>query len=222
MSARDIPGQERSARHSEGRAPSSEQPPPAAPDPVEAEALQAAAEARRAGWKLANEPDEFESQVRQSVKARAVRLFNEAKENPDSDANTLVHIFLVDQVAKVESERLRQDPKLVITEERRRGVEEQRESEMAKRRNRHLEAQTAKIRVDTVRSRKQIDKLKQQLEEGKMKLDQTRRVLEQARVSAEVGQPMDSAQICRKIAEIVGLEDPAGESSGSKESPVGT
>lgn len=220
MSARRIPSHEQSASHSEAAGEMAEQMPNPS-DPVEAEALQAAAEARRAGWKLANEPDEFEGQVRQSMRNCAVRLFTEAKENPNSDANTMVHIFLLDQVAKVQSERLHKDPKLVFTEERRRGVEEHRQAEMAKSRNFHLEAQTAKIRIDTVRSRKQIERIKQQLEEGTMKLDQTRRVLQQARVSAEVGQPMDSAQICRKIAEIVGLEDPAGQSSGNEESPMG-
>jgi hypothetical protein len=198
---------ERKMRRAEGvpPLPGSSEPPS---DDLPAEARETAAQARQAGWQIANEGDSLHGKITLTIKDRAAKLFREAVEDADSEANTMVHILLLDQIAEIEAERLRQDPRLVLSEERHRGIEYDQQAELSKHRNRKLDAETAKARLEIERLHKQIDKLRQELEAGDLKLKKARRTLEQAKISADLGQPMDAQQVCRRIAEIVGLEDP--------------
>ena len=99
-------------------------PPPL--DPVEAEAQEALEQVPDFGY-IDEEP--FHGKITASIRDKAEKMFQMALEDPNSDANLMVRIMLLNQVAKVEAERYRQDPKLVLTEERRRGAEHVRQLE---------------------------------------------------------------------------------------------
>lgn len=185
------------------------QQPGSAPDAAKGEALEAAEKAREGGWQIGDEGDTLHGKIRLTLKDLTAKLFRQASEDPDSEANSMVQILLLNQIAEIDTERYRQDPKMVLSEERRRGIEHDRQAELAKHRNKKMEADTAKVRLEIERLKGQIKKLTQDLEAGEIKLEQARRVLDQANVSAEVGQPMDPQKVYRRIAEIVGLRAPA-------------
>jgi hypothetical protein len=183
---------------------------PASPlDPAKAEALEAAGTARLAGWQIGDEGDSLHGKIILTLKDRAYKLFRQAAEDPDSEANTIVQIMLLNQIGEIEAARYQADPKLVLTEERHRGIEHDMQAEMAKHRITKLDADTAKATLEIDRLRHRIEKLKQELEAGKMKLDQARRVVGEAQVNADLGRPMDPQEVYRRIFEIVGLQAPA-------------
>jgi hypothetical protein len=173
------------------------------------EALAAGEKAREAGYQIGNEGDRLHGKVTLQIIETAERLLLQIKENPDSEANTLVRVLLLNQIAQIEAAKIREDPKLVFSEERRRGIEYDQEAEKAKTRNIKVEADTDKVRAEIDRLQKQIQKLEQDLRQGEMKLAQAQRVVDQAQLSNQLGQPMDAQQVYRRIAEIVGLRAPS-------------
>jgi hypothetical protein len=182
------------------------------PDPAEAEALETAEEARKSGWQLTGD-DPLHGQIVVKLKERVAKLVREAAQDPNSEANTMVHLLLLNQVAKIEEKSYQEDPRLTFTEERHRGIEFRRQAELARHRVKQMEASTAKTKTEDRRLKRQVRKLEQEIEAGRIKLEQTRRVLDQATVAKQQGAPLDPVSVYTKIAEIIGLQSPAQQSA---------
>ncbi|HUI43137.1 MAG TPA: hypothetical protein VL523_14335 [Terriglobia bacterium] len=162
------------------------------------------------GFKYTSE-DPMHGKIVLKLKDRVRELFQAAVENPDSDANEIVQILLLNQVTNMQAESYQRDPRLVLTEERQRGSQHKRQLEHDQRDKRRLDALLAKTRKETVRLNKQIEKLDQELQAGKMKLEQAKGVMNEAAAAQASGRPMDPQEVYRKIFEIVGLQEPVRE-----------
>jgi len=145
-------------------------------------------------------------------------LYQKAVENPNSEANAIVRILLLNQIRHMQPEKYQEEPRLTLTEERRRGIEVEQKQEMYQHEAKKFEIFAAVKALEIERLSAQVKKLEAETERTRLQLDQARRVLDQAKTATEYGQPMDPQQVYQRIFEIVGLNsplEPIGEPSGA-------
>lgn len=124
-------------------------------------------------------------------------IIENARENPQSEANEMVRAMLLNQVANAQPDSYQGRATQMLAEERRRGTEERRKAEM----NRH------NLRFMELRE----TALNQQIQERDQRLAKTKRELEKAESALEHGKPLDPRAVYRRISEIVGLRAPADQ-----------
>jgi hypothetical protein len=138
-------------------------------------------------------------------------LYNQSVENPDSDANEIVRILLLNQMANMNPETYHREPRLTYTEERHRGVEVDDKKEMNQQKAKQFDMAQSKHLAEMRRLNVQIQNLEMEGRQREMKLEQAQRMVDQARAAEEHGQPMDHLAIYNKIAEVIGLRPPSAE-----------
>jgi hypothetical protein len=158
--------------------------------------------------------DPLHGRISVKIKEMAGALFDEAAQNPNSEASEMVHILLLNQIGNMQPKQLQEEPKMVLTEERRRGIEVKQKNEVNRNKAKQFEIFAAQKALEIERLKAQIKKLETDTEHKQVQLDQTRRVLDQAKAAAENQQPMDHMTIYNKIAEVIGLRPPAGQQLG--------
>ena len=158
--------------------------------------------------------DPLHGKITGKIKEMANELFDEAAQDPNSEANEMVHILLLNQIGNMQSKQLREEPKMVLVEERRRGIEVKQKNEVNRNKAKHFEIFAAQKALEIERLKAQIKKLETDTQRTQVQLDQTRRVLDQAKAAAENQQPMDHMTIYNKIAEVIGIRPPAGQQLG--------
>ena len=154
-------------------------------------------------------PDELHWKLVPALKKKANDMFNEAIQDPDSQANELVRILLLNQVANMDAASYQNDPRLTVTEERHRGIEFHRKAEYDKHMVKMLEKREKKLEEEIKVVRARGEELQQKLQEGQYRLAEAERLAQNARAAAEHGAPLDPVSVYTKIAEIIGLQPPA-------------
>ena len=154
-------------------------------------------------------PDELHWKLVPALKKKANDMFNEAIQDPDSQANELVRILLLNQVANMDAASYQNDPRLTVTEERHRGIEFQRRAEYDKHMVKMLEKREKKLEEEIKVVRARGEELQQKLQEGQYRLAEAERLAQNARAAAEHGAPLDPVSVYTRIAEIIGLQSPA-------------
>ena len=122
------------------------------------------------------------------------RAIEEARENPSSDATQIIRVLLANQLRIMQEAAFQKDPGLLLTEERRRKEDSQKQAEI----DSH----------NVTRLRLQNEKLRLEIQEKKTLLGQAKKAMEDAEKRAADGQPMDRQAVYDRIAEIVGLRPP--------------
>jgi len=179
---------------------------PEAPiDPAEAEAQEALAQVPDYSYA---DDDPFHGKITAEIIAKVEEMFRLAREDPKSDANLMVRIMLLNQVARIEAERYRQDPKLVLTEERRRGFEHVRQLEKDRLLAGGVKVRNKKVEADIRLTLAKVADLELLIEDHRRQLSDALRVAENAKAAAENGQPLEPLAVYNRIAEIVGLRAP--------------
>lgn len=149
---------------------------------------------------------------------KAREMFEDARENPNSDASEMVHILLLTQLVNMEEQLPEKDIKQIYGEQFRRH-RFQKDLEMAK-----FDAERASARVRQADERnamleRKLKLAEHQAAERQKKLDEAQREANRARAALENHQPMDALAVYNRIAEIVGLRSPlqpiGGEQSGA-------
>jgi hypothetical protein len=161
--------------------------------------------------------DPLHGKITGKIKEMATDLYERAVENPNSEANEMVRILLLNQIAHMQPETYQQEPKMTITEERRRGAEVKDKEEVNRRKGEQFELAKARHTAEMRKLNAQIQNLETEGRQKEMKLQQAQRVVDQALAQAEHGQAMDHMTIYNKIAEVIGLRPPAGQ-----QMPVGS
>jgi len=184
----------------------------APPDPAEAEVQETLEQVPDYSY-AADDP--LHGKITAEIKTKVEEMFREARENPRSDANLMVRIMLLNQVARVEAERYREDPKLVLTEERRRGADHLRQLEEQRLRAGGVETRKKKVEADIKLIEVRVRDLQQQVDERDLQLSDARRAAENAKAALENGQPLEPLAVYNRIAEIVGLRAPREQEIGN-------
>ena len=138
-------------------------------------------------------------------------LYNQSVENPNSDANEIVRILLLNQMANMNPALYHREPRMTYSEERHRGVENRRQTELDQQKAKQFDVAKDRSSAEMRKLNAQIRNLELEARQKKMKLEQAQRMVDQARAAEEHGQPMDHLAIYNKIAEVIGLRPPAGE-----------
>lgn len=153
-------------------------------------------------------PDELHWKLVPALKKKANDMFDEAMQDPDSQANELVRILLLNQVANMDAASYQNDPRLTVTEERRRGIEFQRKAEYDKHMVKMLEKRETKLEEEIKVLRTRGEELQQKVQEGQYRLAEAERLAQNARAAEEHGAPLDPVSVYTRIAEIIGLQTP--------------
>jgi hypothetical protein len=138
-------------------------------------------------------------------------LYDQAMENPNSEANEMVRILLLNQMANMNPETYHHEPRLTYTEERHRGVEAKRQKDLDQQKAKQFDMAYTKHQAELRKLNAQIQNLETEARSKEIKLQQAQRVVDQALAQAEHGQEMDHMTIYNKIAEVIGLRPPAGQ-----------
>lgn len=154
--------------------------------------------------------DGLHVRVTEAIKAKAEKMYQEAMENPRSDANDMLHILMLNAVANLDAGAYR-DPRVVLTEERHRGAEFEHRAEMDQHRVAQLERQKRKDEEEIKLIKLRVRELQQKVDEGDRQLAEALEAAEKAKKALENGEPLDAMSVYNRIAEIVGLRVPAGE-----------
>ena len=158
--------------------------------------------------------DELHARIVPVLKDRVSKMVDEAVQDPDSEANQLVRILLLNQVANMHPSKYQDDPKLTVTEERHRGIENERRNEYTKHMVKLLEGRAKKLEEDIKMARARVEELQQKVKQGQYRLAEAERLAQNARAAVEQGQPLDPMAVYNKIAEIIGLQYPGQETAG--------
>jgi hypothetical protein len=138
-------------------------------------------------------------------------LYQKAVENPNSEANEIVRILLLNQIRHMQPEKYQEEPRLTLTEERRRGIEVTQKQEVYQHAAKRFEIFAAQKALEIERLKAQIKKLETDTQHKQVQIDKAQRILDQAQAAAEHQQPMDHMTIYNKIAEVIGIRPPAGQ-----------
>lgn len=157
--------------------------------------------------------DELHAKLVPALKDKANKMFEEAAENPDSEANQLVRILLLNQLANMDPARYQENPRMVVTEERHRGIESERKAEIDKQTVKILKQREAKLEEEIKLAQTRAKELEQKIRHGEYRLAEAERLAQNARAAAEHGAPLDPLSVYTKIAEIIGLQSPAQQSA---------
>jgi hypothetical protein len=133
------------------------------------------------------EPDPLHKKITVRLKEIASGIFEEAEQDPKSQANEILRAMVINQLAGMEPDFYHRQPTAAFAEERRRGVDLQRQAELDKHNLQFRELLTTQLQI-------KVNKLRAELQEATAKIKQ--------------GEPLDHEKVYRRIAEIVGLEDP--------------
>lgn len=158
--------------------------------------------------------DELHGKVVLTLKDKANKMFEEAAEDPDSEANQLVRILLLNQLANMEPASYQKDPRLVVTEERHRGVEAERKAEIDKHTVALLKQRATKLEEDIKLAQTRTKELENKIQVQEHRLAEAERLAQNAKAAAEHGAPLDPLAVYTKIARIIGLQSPAEQSAG--------
>jgi hypothetical protein len=159
--------------------------------------------------------DKLHGKVVVTLKEKANKMFEEAAEDPNSEANQLVRILLLNQLANMQPESYQENPKMVVTEERYRGVEAERRAEMDKHMLTLLKRREVKLKEEIKLARTRTKELAQKVKAHEHKLAEAERLAQNAQAAAEHGAPLDPVSVYTKIAQIIGLESPAEQTRAS-------
>ena len=211
------PGAEKSGAEKPGEGPEKAERLAAAPaSGAEAGSAASAGGARvPKNFKYTDGPDdELHVLVTDEIKAKALEMFRMARANPKSGAGEMVRILLLNSVANMHADRYH-DPKLVLGEERRRGLEAEHRGEMAQHKVEQLRIRVERDREMLKLTRLKVRELDQRVKENDRKLAQAQQTAEGAKRALENGQPLDAMTVYNRIAEIVGLRQPAEQAQAA-------
>ena len=159
------------------------------------------------------EEDELHGKVVVTLKEKANKMFEEAAEDRNSQANQLVRILLLNQLANMHPARYQKDPRLVVTEERHRGFEAEKKAEIDKHKVALLKQRVKKLEEEIEAAKLRSQQLQQDIEQGEYKLAEARRLAQNAQAAAEHGKPLDPMSVYTRIARIIGLRSPAEQAA---------
>src|SRR5215472_7697971 len=155
--------------------------------------------------------------IREMAKKARV-MWENARDNPNSEASEMVHILLFTQLVNMEEQLPEKDLKQLYGEQFRRH-RLQKDLEIA---TYNAKRADERIRQGDERNSMLERKLKIAEDEAKEKqkrLDQAEREANKARAALENDQPMDAMAVYNRIAEIVGLTqplEPIGDTEGAR------
>ena len=145
---------------------------------------------------IVNSEDSLHGQITAHIKGIVGELFEEARQNPNSDANQMVRLMLLNQVANLQADSGQDHPASVLAEERRRGIEHDRQVELDR------------YKLSLMGKREEL--MVEQIRQIKQKLDSVKKEAKKAEDALAQGQPLDPRAVYRRISEIVGLRAPSG------------
>lgn len=138
--------------------------------------------------------DPLHGKISTRLKEIVGRIYDDARQDPEGEANQMVRAMLLNQVANMQPKSYQGNPGMLLAEERRRGVEHERQAEL----------DTHNFRILTLRAKD----LQHKVKEKEQQIAKAQRELERAQDALEHGQPMDPRAVYRRISEIVGLRAP--------------
>ena len=162
------------------------------------------------------EEDELHGKLVVTLKEKANKMFEEAAEDPDSEANQLVRILLLNQLANTQPASYQKEPRLVVTEERHRGIEAERKAEIDKHTVALLEQRAKKLEEDIKLAHTRTKELQRRVQVQDHKMEEAQRLAQNAQAAAEHGQALDPRAVYTKIAQIIGLQSPAEQVADSE------
>ncbi|HEV2380322.1 MAG TPA: hypothetical protein VG206_11070 [Terriglobia bacterium] len=139
--------------------------------------------------------DPLHGKITTRLKEIVARIFDDARQDPEGEANQMVRAMLLNQVANMQPKSYQGNPGMLLAEERRRGAEHERQAEL----------DTHNFRILTLRAKD----LEHKVREKEQQIAKTQRELERAQEALEHGQPIDARAVYRRISEIVGLRAPS-------------
>lgn len=139
--------------------------------------------------------DSLHGKISGRLKEIVARIFDDARQDPEGEANQMVRAMLLNQLANMQPDSYQGNPGMLLAEERRRGFEHERQAEL----------DTHNFRILKLRAQD----LQQKVKEREQQIAKTQRELERAQEALEHGQPMDARAVYRRISEIVGLRAPS-------------
>ncbi|HEV3278287.1 MAG TPA: hypothetical protein VG860_15825 [Terriglobia bacterium] len=151
-----------------------------------------------------NPPDALQTRILSALKDKVRQMFEEAAEDPNSQASEMVHLLLLNQLTNMESQLSEKELRAVFGEEHRQqsfkvrlGLSTTRQAHMKKMGEERLKLLRQKLKIE-----------KQKAGDAHNKVLEAERLAKEAKAAADGGQPMDSMAIYNRIAEIVGLRTP--------------
>lgn len=167
------------------------------------------------------ESDRLHAGIIAALKDKVWKMFKEASEDENSDANQMVHLLLLNQLTKMRANPSDKEFKTLISQEQRRHTDRERwRSSMDK--ERHAR------KMDLARLKVMEEKLKlaqYRYRDARKQVKDAQQVAKQAKTAAEQGHPMDALEVYNRIADIVGLRSPlkpigpAYETGGAADRP---
>ena len=139
--------------------------------------------------------DPLHGKISTRLKEIVGRIFDDARQDPEGEANQMVRAMLLNQVANMQPKSYQGNPGMLLAEERRRGAEHERQAEL----------DTHNFRILTLRAKD----LQHKVKEKDQQIAKAQRELERAQDALEHGQPIDPRAVYRRISEIVGLRAPS-------------
>jgi paraquat-inducible protein B len=137
-------------------------------------------------------------------KKKVEKMFEEAVEDPNSDANELVHILLLEQLTNMPAGPSGTELKTIL------GQQQKRQSAKE-----HWKLAVEKEKDARKLNRKRRKLLEEQVKAMRLKIKSVRRKMREAQQTAkeaiaaqQEGHPMDALEVYNRIAEIVGLRSP--------------
>lgn len=142
------------------------------------------------------------SKILAALKKKVEKMFEEAVEDPRSDANELVHVLLLDQLTNMPTSGA--ELKTILgQEQRRQSAKVHWKLSMGReRRVRKMDRQRRALMQE------QLKVARQKAKDARRKAQEAGRIAKEARRAAEQGEPMDALEVYNRIAEIVGLRVP--------------
>ena len=137
------------------------------------------------------------------------KMIDHVRDDPNSDSCQMVRVLLLNQLTEMKEQTYQEKPAMVLTEERRRGPERERQAGLDQQNVKWIKLRSEKLRMEN--------------EDARAKLEQAQKAAQEAAKRIAEGRPMDPLTVYNKIFEIVGLGSPAeAQQAASSEQRAGS
>lgn len=152
----------------------------------------------------------LQREIIREMGSKARQMWEDARDNPNSEASEMVHILLFTQLVNMEEQLPEKDLKQLYGEQFRRH-RLQKDLEIAKYNAKRADERIRQADDRNAMLERKLKIAEDEAKEKQKRLDQAEREANKARAALENQQPIDHMAIYNKIAEVIGIRPPASQ-----------